>query len=74
MLWLGWTPLAQAAPSVTGPPGPGSGLMFINTSFENASPLQWQVDSNGTVQIFLLYDYERGSPNRAAGLKINSTA
>ncbi len=42
-------------------------LAFINTGFENASPLQWQVDSNGTVQVFLLYDYERNSPNRAAG-------
>lgn len=42
-------------------------LSFINTGFENASPLRWQVDSNGTVQVFLLYDYERNSPNRAAG-------
>ncbi len=44
-----------------------SGLAFINTGFDNASPLQWQVDTNGTVHIFLLYDYERNSPNRAAG-------
>jgi hypothetical protein len=46
---------------------PKSKLAFINTGFENASPLQWQVDTNGTVNIFLLYDYERNSPNRAAG-------
>jgi hypothetical protein len=43
------------------------GLQFINTSFENASPLQWEMDTNGTVQIGVLYDYERNAPNRAAG-------
>ena len=42
-------------------------LSFINTGFENASPLQWTVDPDGAVQIELLYDYERDSPNRAAG-------
>lgn len=51
-------PGANAAPSK---------LEFVNTSFENASPLQWEQDSEGVVHIFLLYDYERNSPNRAAG-------
>lgn len=42
-------------------------LSFINTGFENASPIQWTVDADGTVQIEVMYDYERDSPNRAAG-------
>jgi len=42
-------------------------LDFINTAFENASPLNWEVDADGTVHVYLLYDYERSSPNRAAG-------
>jgi len=46
---------------------PDIGLAFINTAFENASPLSWEIDSNGTVQVFLVYDHERSSPNRAAG-------
>ncbi|HUU69501.1 MAG TPA: M14-type cytosolic carboxypeptidase [Planctomycetota bacterium] len=42
-------------------------LEFISTGFENASPLQWETDADGTVHVRLLYDYERNSPNRAAG-------
>ena len=42
-------------------------LEFINTGFENASPLQWETDADGTIHVRLLYDYERNSPNRAAG-------
>jgi len=42
-------------------------LSYIYTGFENASPLDWEVDSDGTIQISLLYDHERNSPNRAAG-------
>lgn len=42
-------------------------LEYINTGFENASPLQWETDAEGTVHVRLLYDYERNSPNRAAG-------
>jgi len=42
-------------------------LHFINTSFENASQLDWSVDSNGVVQLSLIYDRERASPNRANG-------
>lgn len=38
---------------------------FINTSFENASQFNWQIDSNGIVTIELTYDHERGSINRA---------
>ena len=42
-------------------------LSFINTNFENASPLDWQIDNDGTVQVSLIYDHERSSINRANG-------
>lgn len=44
-----------------------TGLEFIDTSFENASPLWYEFDPDGTVNLYLLYDHERSSPNRAAG-------
>lgn len=40
---------------------------FVDTSFENASPLWYEFDDDGTLQVFLVYDHERSSPNRAAG-------
>jgi len=61
------SPRETAASAAAQRETPKSKLAFINTGFENASPLQWQTDSNGTIQVFLLYDYERNSPNRAAG-------
>jgi len=42
------------------------GIEFIDTSFENASPLWYDV-ADGVTRIHLLYDHERSSPNRAAG-------
>ncbi len=42
-------------------------LVYIDHCFENGSPLQWKTDGEGIVHIDLLYDYERNSPNRAAG-------
>lgn len=42
-------------------------LDFIDTGFENASPLWYDVAADGTIQIHLVYDHERSSPNRAAG-------
>jgi hypothetical protein len=43
-------------------------VRYINTSFENASQLDWQVDSaTGVVNISLIYDRERSSVNRANG-------
>src|SRR4028119_540606 len=42
-------------------------LSYIYTGFENGSPLDWEVTSDGLVHIRLLYDHERASPNRAAG-------
>ncbi len=41
-------------------------LKFINTGFENASPLNWEIDSNGVINLGLIYDHERSSLNRAA--------
>jgi hypothetical protein len=46
---------------------PSSGLEFIDTSFENASPLWYELSPDGTILLNLLYDLERSSPNRAAG-------
>jgi zinc carboxypeptidase len=46
---------------------PATGLSFIDTSFENASPLWYDFAPDGTINIHLLYDHERSSPNRAAG-------
>jgi hypothetical protein len=42
-------------------------LEYISTCFENASPLDWEIDADGVIHLRLLYDHERGSPNRAAG-------
>jgi hypothetical protein len=51
------------------PPGyaPGTGLEFIDTGFENASPVWYETGSDGTTRVYLMYDHERSSPNRAAG-------
>lgn len=47
--------------------GGSNALEFIDTSFENASPLWYETAPDGVVHVFLLYDHERASPNRAAG-------
>jgi hypothetical protein len=56
---------------VVTPDGPektlGNALEFIDTSFENASPLWYETAPDGTVLVHLIYDHERSSPNRAAG-------
>jgi len=54
-------PLRAQAPAAT-----ITGLEFIDTSFENASPLWYDV-ADGIVRVHLLYDHERASANRAAG-------
>lgn len=53
---------AKAAVGITNHP-----LEFIDTSFENASPVWYEFAPDGTVLVHLLYDHERASPNRAAG-------
>jgi hypothetical protein len=57
--------VANAQPQ-TATPAESSPLEFIDTSFENASPLWYDV-VDGVVRIHLLYDHERSAPNRAAG-------
>lgn len=44
-----------------------SSLKYISTNFENASQLDWETDSMGIVNVSLIYDHERVSPNRANG-------
>ena len=48
-------------------PQHNTALEFINTSFENASKVDWEIDADGNVVISLIYDHERSSPNRANG-------
>ncbi|MGC9328999.1 MAG: M14-type cytosolic carboxypeptidase [Candidatus Hinthialibacter sp.] len=43
------------------------GLHYISTSFENASPLYWEIGADGIVHAYFVYDYERDSTNRANG-------
>lgn len=45
----------------------GQGLEYIDTSFENASPVWYEPVPDGTIRVHLLYDHERASTNRAAG-------
>jgi Zinc carboxypeptidase len=52
-------------PVISSAPRPG--LEFIDTSFENASPIWYEVAPDGTIVVHLMYDHERGSRNRAAG-------
>ena len=65
-LVLSTAPGEGAAQLQVAPPSQ-AGLDFIDTGFENASPLWYELAADGTIQIHLLYDHERSSPNRAAG-------
>ncbi len=58
--------IAAAEPATSTVPANHS-LEFIDTSFENASPVWHEFAPDGTVLVHLLYDHERSSPNRAAG-------
>src|SRR5262245_61618915 len=60
------TPLSQTGGQKPAASDAAAGLEFIDTSFENASPLWYDVVDD-VVRIHLLYDHERASPNRAAG-------
>lgn len=61
----------KATPPVASPTATladaNTGLTFIDSSFENASPVWYETATDGTIQVHLLYDHERSSPNRAAG-------
>ena len=65
MLAVGCLAGPPASAPATAPAG--HALAFVSTAFENASPVQWSVDAEGAVHVYLAYDYERSSPNRAAG-------
>ncbi|WP_310586196.1 M14 family zinc carboxypeptidase [Telluribacter humicola] len=41
--------------------------VFVHTGFENASPMNWEIDSAGRILASLVYDHERFSQNRANG-------
>lgn len=45
---------------------PAAALAFIDTSIENGSPLWYEIVDH-VIQLHLIYDHERSSPNRAAG-------
>ncbi|MBL9186339.1 MAG: succinylglutamate desuccinylase/aspartoacylase family protein [Opitutaceae bacterium] len=55
-------PIPGAAPPALIP-----GLAFIDSNYENASPLWHEPATDGSVLVHLLYDHERASTNRAAG-------
>jgi len=59
--------VAPAAELAKPPVATNHPLAFIDSSFENASPVWYEFAPDGTVLIHLLYDQERSSPNRAAG-------
>jgi hypothetical protein len=40
-------------------------LVYINTLFNNGSPLFWRIESDGKIHIELMYDHERNALNRA---------
>ena len=60
-LWLAMTFIVPGAAFAA------DGLAFIDTSFENASPVWYETAPDGAILVHLLYDHERSSPNRAAG-------
>jgi len=49
---------------VSGQSGEKLKIRFIDNSFENASPLNWEISGDTAVKIFLFADYERESLNR----------
>lgn len=42
-------------------------LAYIDTSFENASPLRYEPAPDGMIHVHLLYDHQRSSPNCDVG-------
>ena len=67
LLFTMLSPLEYFGQDAATPTAESIGLKFIDTSFENASPLYYEVDVDGNINVFLVYDHERCSPNRAAG-------
>src|SRR5687768_235426 len=40
-------------------------LLYINTGFENASPMNWELNPEGEILLNLVYDRERSSTNKS---------
>lgn len=57
----------QVPDAVGRPSGQAFGFEFLETGFENASPLWYEVAADRSISVYLNYDHERASPNRAAG-------
>src|SRR5947209_10487145 len=57
--------IASAASSLRA--GARPAVEYIDCTFENASPLWYDLGDDGIMRVHLLYDHERGIPNRAAG-------
>ncbi len=53
--------------SIAGSISLASSFEYINYNFENGSPLFYEVQTDSSVLISLIYDNERNSPNRASG-------
>jgi hypothetical protein len=58
---------ASPRPAAANQTASASALDFIESGFENASPVWYETAPDGTILVHLLYDHERASPNRAAG-------
>ena len=59
--------LTAAAQNASPPPAPPPDLAYIDSSIENGSPVWYERAADGAYLVYLLYDHERSSPNRAAG-------
>lgn len=46
---------------------PEPAIPYLETAIENGSPVWWEIAETNTVIVHLVYDHERGAPNRAAG-------
>jgi len=57
-------PPPTAKPQAASQTQPG---VFIDSEFENASPVWYETGDDGVVNVHLLYDHERSGGNRAAG-------
>jgi len=70
-LLVHWTTLARAQEekaAVADPnrvPEIATDLHYIDTGFENGSPLWYEVEEGNLIRIHLPYDHERDAPNRA---------
>ena len=66
-------PISSFLPTAAGP-SVGSGkvplvktsVYYIESAFENGSPIWYEIDADGHIRLHLLYDHEFASPNRAA--------